>query len=72
MSAPKRGVDRVADLLCPSIDDEPAAAQLDHFGHERHRIQRPGIIEGAEDLRRAANLDQVASTKDVVSHLVVS
>ena len=55
--------DGVAQLHGQLVHPEPPAAELQHLGHERERLQLAPPVEGGQDLGLAANLDDLADAE---------
>ncbi|WP_197707894.1 hypothetical protein [Nocardia seriolae] len=50
----------IAHLVGDLVDGQLFAAELQHFGHERQIVELAVLVEGGEDLGRAADLDEIA------------
>ena len=55
--------DRVAQLERQLRHPEPPAAELQHLGHERERLQLAPLVERRQDLGLAAHLDDLADAQ---------
>jgi hypothetical protein len=55
--------DRVAGLVRAFVDLEALAAILEHLWHDRHAVESPPPIEGAQYLVFAPNFDPVSNLR---------
>ncbi len=55
--------DRVAQLHRQLVHPKPPAAELQHLRHEGQRLQLTSGIEGGQDVRLAAHLDDLADAQ---------
>src|SRR5262249_32299608 len=58
---PAAAIVRITCLVCPLVDPEALAAELEHLGHKRHSVEFAVTVECPQNVFLASNFNPVAN-----------